>query len=535
MPKQNRQIFILNFFALLFLCACAQVVPPSGGLKDTEAPKILSTKPSNKATNVKPKIIYFNFDEYVDLKNPESAVIISPPQDTLPVFTLKKKQLQLEFKTKLRENTTYNINFGNAIQDINEFNPLENYSFVFSTGPVLDSLKITGNVYNAFSGLAAEDYTVLVYKFPHQDSAIYKQKPDYIGRTNKQGAFEINNLAAGSYSAIAVKDENASNTYDEGEMIAFSDSNIILPGQNSIQLFAFREQAARQHIRDYKIVRPGLLAIALKKPQQSFKVDVLSKDLLWSQTDILERQDTVLFWFTPPAGDSLRLRLSDYQWADTIQLNTRKWGKRDSSIKIEFANINEKGEINPEEPLTIQLPRPAIIDSKLKIIFTEGKKQSTAYKFAKSDIAQSQFKLSYPWKQDSIYQIIFPEKFFVDKNGFYNAADTIGILVYPENILGVLELKIKKASNIVGPIILQLINEKNAVIRQKTLDGEFIQFNNLSPGKYTLKAYLDSNKNLRQDPGNYLQHQQAEKAWFFNKELNIRANWLLEENWEIKR
>lgn len=211
---------------LLLLASCANPVAPTGGPKDVAPPEILRTSPPDQSTNFTGNEIILYFNEYVNLKDIGQQLIISPPVNEPASFKSKGKSLVAEFKDPWRSETTYNIFFGNAIVDITESNPLPGYKFTFSTGNILDSMKIEGKLTNAFNLTPVKAAYVMLYDTIY-DSIPYKQIPYYIARTNDQGEFELTNLRNRPYKIFALTDINANYMYDmPTEEISFVDTLI---------------------------------------------------------------------------------------------------------------------------------------------------------------------------------------------------------------------------------------------------------------------------------------------------------------------
>lgn len=204
---------ILTVMLLLLGVSCANQVAPTGGPKDVTPPKVLGSYPLNKSTNFKESKVRILFDEYVVLDNPAQQVVISPPMVPFPSFKIKGKELVIEFEDSLRSNTTYTINITAAVKDLTESNVLPDFQYVFSTGDYLDSFIVTGRVVEAEKGELIEGVLVMLYNVL-EDSVVYKEKPYYFGRTNKDGSFLIENIKGGQYKVFAVKDENFNLKYD---------------------------------------------------------------------------------------------------------------------------------------------------------------------------------------------------------------------------------------------------------------------------------------------------------------------------------
>ena len=178
---------------VLTLFGCAQQVAPTGGPKDETPPKILSEVPENLNTNFNSKEIIVSFDEFIQLKNPAEQVLISPPLQKPVSYTLKKKSLVIKFNQELVPNTTYTLNFGEAIRDNNEGNILANYTYVFSTGAYLDSMEIKGKLTDAITQEPVKDALLMLYK-NNIDSLPTDTMPDYFARTGEDGQYHIKNI-----------------------------------------------------------------------------------------------------------------------------------------------------------------------------------------------------------------------------------------------------------------------------------------------------------------------------------------------------
>ena len=225
---KNRILFY-KFKALLAviitLSGCGQRGAPSGGVKDSIPPRVIKSIPDSCGVNFKGKKISWKFDEYVTLSGLNQELLISPPVKTQPTFKLIGKKLTLTFDTLLNPNTTYSVFLGKGVKDLNEGNPLENNLLVFSTGEILDSLFIHGEIYDAESMEDISEGMVHLYK-EISDSVPVKKIPSYFAKV-EHGHFHFTNLAEGTYKLFYLKDNNSNFLYDlPNESIAFSNSLI---------------------------------------------------------------------------------------------------------------------------------------------------------------------------------------------------------------------------------------------------------------------------------------------------------------------
>ena len=218
----HNKFAIYLILGVLMLSSCAQIVNPTGGERDLTAPEILTTSPKNKSTNFSKSTIQIKFNEFIQLNNPSEQIIISPPLENKPEFINKGRLLEIKLKEGLLPNTTYTINFGNAIGDNKENNLVKDFVYVFSTGDVIDSNYLAGKIENAFTNQPESGITVGLYHIEgFNDSTIIKSKPIYMSKTNENGLFSINNLPTDDFNIIAFKDENKNLKKEVNEAVAF--------------------------------------------------------------------------------------------------------------------------------------------------------------------------------------------------------------------------------------------------------------------------------------------------------------------------
>ncbi len=216
------------FILLHFLSACANIGNPNGGPYDEDPPKMVGCKPAMNQLNYKGKKVEVLFDEYVSLENPGENIIITPPQQQTPQIMALGKKVVVELKDSLKENTTYTIDFTSSIVDNNEKNVLENFSFAFATGDVLDTLQIAGILINAVDLEPVQNVLVGIHN-NLSDTAFTTTPFLRTSKTNEQGQFVIRNISPGSYHLFALEDKNRNYIYDKNnnEALAFLDSVII--------------------------------------------------------------------------------------------------------------------------------------------------------------------------------------------------------------------------------------------------------------------------------------------------------------------
>ncbi len=228
--KRTSCLFTSFLSLILLLQGCAKVGAPTGGLKDITPPKYVDGEPENRSTGFKGNEISFRFDEFIQLKDLNKELLVSPPLKVKPDVKLKGKSVNIRLKNELAPNTTYTINFGKSISDLNEGNLLPDFEFVFSTGDQIDSLSVAGRAVNAFDHKPLKDQEIMVMLYDNlADSTPLRQIPRYIGRANSDGLFTINNIHPDTLRVVALNDANGNLKYDPGaESIAFLDTFLVI-------------------------------------------------------------------------------------------------------------------------------------------------------------------------------------------------------------------------------------------------------------------------------------------------------------------
>jgi len=281
-----RKLSILKFLVLAIwalssimqLEGCANIVPPSGGPKDSLPPYLIAARPIDSALGVFPKEILVGFNEYITTTSIQENLIISPTLKNMPLIDARLNSIRIRIADTLLDNTTYSIQFGNAIKDVNEGNILKNFTYVFSTGNRLDTGKIMGKVVLAESGKVDSSFVVILHPAA-KDSAIFKERPNYYTKLNGKGQFGFNFLPKGSYHIFVLPNDYTKKYDDSTKFFAFLDSTIsIETTKDSIQLYAF--QGAKKPIK----LKSSSTIKSTKRTGATLKY---SKDFDGSEQDIL--------------------------------------------------------------------------------------------------------------------------------------------------------------------------------------------------------------------------------------------------------
>ena len=221
---------------------CAQIGTPTGGPRDTIPPVLINATPANGTLNFKENRATFTFDEYVHIDRLQENLLVSPTPKITPNITFKLKTVTIKIRDTLEPNTTYRYDFGNSIQDINENNPLKNFSYLFSTASYIDSLQFSGNVQLAETGKIDTTLLVLLYK-DLDDSAVLKRKPRFVTRLDKKGDFTFRNLPGGIFHVFALGDESGQKIYNNNdELFAFADTTVTISDKTKpVDLLAYSQ------------------------------------------------------------------------------------------------------------------------------------------------------------------------------------------------------------------------------------------------------------------------------------------------------
>lgn len=498
------------FFLVLSVASCANMVSPTGGPKDTTSPYLISSNPKPNSLNVNSKEINITFNEYIDLKNIQNEFIISPSNVEADIKKEGKK-IKINLSEKPSENTTYILNFGNAIVDYTENNIAKDFKFIFSTGNVIDSLSISGNVLDAFKIEPVKDAIICLYVNPLNDSIVYKNKPDYTVRSDDQGKFRFTNLKENTYKLFVLLEENNNKIYDaETELIGFMDTLIHL--KKNIQLSdlkLFKEIPKKKKIINKSISNQKIELTFNKENNSKIKSENNTIDTIIYN----KKSDTISIYYKNKI-DSSTIYVLDNNVIDTLQFKfTKNLKKRDLNIVIDNKIIDDKVSISSNDLFRINN-----IDS-LKLY-----EDSQLVKFTLLKNTYNGYLLEYNFTEDKKYELNIGDSAFVSYEGVKNKKVKNIVQFRKVEDYGNIIINLNNNEN----IIYELINEKNDIVRRTLNEKEKLNFTYLLPGTYRLRMIKDENNNGNWDTGNYNKKQQPEKVEYYINPIKIRANWDLE-------
>lgn len=520
----------------LIIFSCAQIVPLTGGDKDIDAPKELESNPANSSTHFDNETITIEFDEYIKLTNVSSQLIVSPLMETAPEILVKGKKLVIKLKSELAPNTTYSLNFGNAISDITENNIFPNYKYVFSTGDYIDSLSYSGTVINAFDQSVKENIYVLLYD-QFEDSVPLKELPRYVALTNKKGEFSITNIANGKYKLFAINDINSNYLFDlPNEEIGFENEIITIETSDTNNLvYLFEEEKELQFLVKSEHKTYGKIDLVFNRPTEDLNITPLNKTFNeelenWSLMEINNYGDSVTLWLFPDAFDKeIELLVNDgNEIVDTIKFDIIPPSDFKDSVLSVSTNVSSSFDLNKN--IIIKTNRPFTNYSSENVLLYEDSVLISTTFF--TDIGLKEFELAYDFKENTPYQLIIPPNTFEDIYSLKNDTIKLNFKTKKMSDYGIINLNI--IPNFLGNYIVQL-SQKNKIIREDYLIGKQTkQYKYLPAGQYSLKLIIDANGDKKWNTGNYLEGKQPEKVIIYNKEIKIRTNWDNDINWTIK-
>lgn len=531
--SQYRLISIL----LLFLCiGCAKKGSITGGLKDTIAPTLKMSFPENFSTNFKGNEIKLTFDEYVKLKGIEKQLIVSPPMKNEPLIipSTVTKYLTIKIKDTLQPNTTYSFNFGQSITDNNEGNPLNQFKYVFSTGPYIDSLALGGRVKDAYEKEVESFVSVMLYEVNEKfkDSVVYTSAPRYITNTlDSLKTFRLENLRAGKYLLVAMKDRNNNNKFNpKSEKIGFHKQYVTIPNDTVYEIELFKEVLPFKAYKPYQasgnrlvIGYDGKQDFELSKPKIILKNNSETLESIVTQ---FPKKDSLQVWFKPIKIDSLQLNIKKEAYQNDFSLKIKNQKKDTLSI-----SAVQSGILHMRDHFTLESNTPLVKMDKSKIFITDSKTKITDFTPVYDDFNQK-LAINFPKKTSEKYQIQLLPGALTDFFEKSNDTLTYKLETRSESDYGNLTVSLANAKSF--PVIVDLTNDKGDVIATEYSEKETkIIFNFLEPAKYTLRVIYDENKNRKYDSGNFLEKRQSEEVIYFSKEVDIRSNWEVDQLFDL--
>jgi len=525
---------------IVVISGCAKRGSPTGGPIDSIPPVLINASPKINSTNFDSKEIRLTFDEFVKLDKVDEQLIISPPlnkssYEVKPLNGVTKKVF-LEFIDSLETETTYSINFGNSIKDNNEGNPLTFFSYTFSTGETIDSLYVRGNISDAFDKETDDYISIHLYRIDSifNDSIIYNNRPTYISNSLDSTSYQFKNIKEGKYLILALKDIDNNYFFDPFyDKIGFIDSLITLPRDSIINFKLFKEETSliwdKPHFINSEKIGFGYYG---KLDLKNIKIESSIPDSVNYTYTKENEKDTLIFWLSKNSFDSLNFNLIE---KDTTKLVTVKFDRAKDTL-IDSLSISPKTaniiHLKETFKLSSNIPLKNIEDSLITIRDID----SLIVPFTTSindnlDQIDIEFEVS---PSDNYRVFILPEA-IKDVRGVSN--DTLQYNVVSQSLedYGNVYLDVIRNSN--SKFILQMIDSNGEVIRvfKNVNQDATYNFDYVRPGKYIFRLIEDTNNNDKWDTGNYLKKIKPERVYYFSNELEVRANWDLNETFNLNQ
>lgn len=588
--KSLYYIFIIIAAAVMY--SCANIGNPSGGPIDKTPPIFMRSNPTPNAVNVKDRKIEIFFDEIVTLKDPSTKIIVSPAQTEMPRMSALGRKVTVELVDSLLPNTTYTIDFSNSIQDNNEGNAIDNFAFAFSTGSVIDSMRVSGYVLDSRT-LEPMQSVVVGLQSNLADSAFHKEKLQRVALTNDRGQFTIRNVSPGSYHIFALKDLDRDYKFgNPTEDIAFLDS-IIVPSigsreaadtvyndlneidtimratrpayfPNDILLSMFNEDRKSQYLANNLRVDSTRISLTFAAASDTLpSLSIVGRNDVPDQWYTLERSqtnDTLTYWIRPPhlvSADTLMVATtylrtdtaSNLSWGtDTLKFTfqrqkakkKKKNEETDSLEQIRFMELHPLANGTQEvyAPLLLQTGTPIERYSREAFHLQRKLQNDTTFYPAEiksialrdSTLSRRDLMLKVDWKPGAAYTLAVDSLAMTDIYGLQTKPLKVDFNVRKMEEYGNIVFNIPAVRD---SAIVELLDGTDKVVLHTPVKNHRAELLNLQPGKYYARLFIDRNGNGKYDTGNYDMHLQPEETVYYPGAINLKKNWDVEQTWDI--
>lgn len=572
--------------------SCANIGNPSGGPIDKTPPIFMRSNPTPNAVNVKDRKIEIFFDEIVSLKDPSTKIIVSPAQTEMPRMSALGRKVTVELVDSLLPNTTYTIDFSNSIQDNNEGNAIDNFAFAFSTGSVIDSMRVSGYVLDSRT-LEPMQSVVVGLQSNLADSAFHKEKLQRVALTNDRGQFTIRNVSPGSYHIFALKDLDRDYKFgNPTEDIAFLDS-IIVPSigsreaadtvyndlneidtimratrpayfPNDILLSMFNEDRKSQYLANNLRVDSTRISLTFAAASDTLpSLSIVGRNDVPDQWYTLERSqtnDTLTYWIRPPhlvSADTLMVATtylrtdtaSNLSWGtDTLKFTfqrqkakkKKKNEETDSLEQIRFMELHPLANGTQEvyAPLLLQTGTPIERYSREAFHLQRKLQNDTTFYPAEiksialrdSTLSRRDLMLKVDWEPGAAYKLAVDSLAMTDIYGLQTKPLKVDFNVRKMEEYGNIVFNIPAVRD---SAIVELLDGTDKVVLHTPVKNHRAELLNLQPGKYYARLFIDRNGNGKYDTGNYDMHLQPEETVYYPGAINLKKNWDVEQTWDI--
>lgn len=576
------------------LYSCASIGRPDGGPIDETPPRFIGSTPAAGALNNKRTKVSLMFDEFIKLEKATEKVVVSPPQIQQPEIKASGKRIQVNLLDSLKPNSTYTIDFSDAIVDNNEGNPLGNFAFTFSTGTQIDTMEVSGTVLDA-SNLEPIKGILVGLHSNLNDSAFTKLPFERVARTDSRGRFSIRGVAPGEYRIFGLMDADQNFAFSQkSEMIAFNDS-LVIPRMeertrmdtawvDSLTYDTIIEKKYMHYLPDNVILRAFkeinysqyLIKSERLVPQKfslyfAGKADTLPelKGLNFDEKEAFiieknQRNDTIHYWVKDSLlykQDTLALSLT-YLYTDTLnqlvpRTDTLKLVSKQKTLTKEEPQKKKKKKKKDDEeepeptkflPVSVSAPSSMDVYGYISLSFEEPiasydsaaihlrQKVDTLWKdipfeFEQDSLNLKKFNLYYDWEPTVEYEFAVDSTAFHGIYGLFTDKIKQGFKVRSEEEYASITFLITGAEPFA---FVELLDAQDKVVRRRRVVDGYADFYFLNPGKYSARLINDRNGNGEWDTGNYEEGLQPEEVYYYNMILEPKANWdLNKQTWDI--
>ena len=513
----------------LLLTSCAKRGFITGGAMDTLPPVVLNATPPNYSTHFDAKEIKITFDEYIKLNKINQNLIVSPPFNIQPEIIPSgsaTKTITIKILDTLKPNTTYNFNFGQSIADNNEGNVLSDFKYIFSTGDFIDSLKVQGSIKESYNFKKDNFVSVMLYDATtFTDSTVYKEKPLYVTNTlDSLTTFSIENVKAGSYYLVAMKDKNNNNKFDsKTEKIGYYAKPILVPNDSLREIILFKEDKLPKALKP-TLVSQNKWLVPYEGDYKNLEIEAFANnkpiDVRFSKDP---KKDSLNVFIPKIEFDSIKFNFKNGLYEESFTSKYRKLKDIDS-LKISF---NKNGGIDFTDKLELLSTTPIKSFDIKKMNLIDKDSVSIPFNIV-NDEYNLKMLIDFEKKENQKYSFEMLPGAIID---FYDKSnDSLSLQLTTEaySKYGNLTLNIANADKF--PLIVELLDEKENIISYQIIDKNIpLEFFALRPNKYYVRIIVDENNNGKFDTGNYLNKTQPEKVYLFDNPIDVRANWEVNE------
>ena len=578
----RKVLAVVTVIAALY--SCASIGRPDGGPLDETPPRFIGSTPAAGALNNTKTKVSLSFDEFIKLEKANEKVVISPPQVQQPEIKASGKKISVNLLDSLKPNTTYTIDFSDAIVDNNEGNPLGNFAFTFSTGSAIDTMEVSGTLLEA-SNLEPVKGMLVGMHSNLSDTAFTKLPFDRVARTDSRGHFTIRGVAPGKYRIFGLMDADQNFAFSQkSEALAFNDSLVIPRWEERIRqdttwvdsltidtvverkytyylpdnviLRSFKEDLFSQYLVKNERLTPEKFTLYFAAKADTLpvlKAFIIEKNLTndtihyWVKDSLLYKQDTLSLSLNYLYTDTLNQLVPR---TDTLNLVAKTVKKAVDEPKKKKKKKGEEEEPEPTKFLHVSTYIPSTMDvyDYISLSFDEPiasfdsaaihlkQKVDTLWEdipfiFEQDSLQLRKYNLYYEWEPTREYEFSVDSTAFHGIYGLFTDKIKQNIKVRSLEEYGAIYFNVSGCDSIA---FVELLDTQDKVVRKVPVVNGQADFYFLNPGKYCARLINDTNGNGVWDSGEYETKRQPEMVYYYPQILEPKANWEVEQTWDVK-